>query len=106
MQNDTLGPTKYKGNYCDQNGIIIEGTKHKHPRGYTYDLVVILENNEIIFAYEEGNYAGGITLQPQNKNYKISAQKKLERFKRDDPEFYYLITNELVKKKGSSLCKQ
>ena len=83
--------------YCGYNGVVIEGTKSIHPRGDTYDLVVILPNGKIAFGHEEGNYAGGIYLSPGSDNYQIRRDKMLNSIEEHDTDFYQLIKEELEK---------
>lgn len=88
---DDLQPIIYNGNYCGYKGTIVKGIKTPHPRGYCYSLVVILNNGDIIFGSEHGNYAGGVTLCPDDKDYKIKKEKELNGIKEKDFKFYKLI---------------
>ena len=79
------------GDYCGYKGIRIEGTKTPHPRGHHYELVIVLKNGDIVFGYEQGNYAGGISLKPDDEGYADKRNKELSRIKKDDVQFYNFI---------------
>lgn len=87
---------RYNADYCGYEGTIIKGTKTNTPRGYNYDLVIILKDGDIVFGREQGNYAGGINLSPNHENYKSKRDEYLHRIKNEDPIFYNLIIGEIV----------
>lgn len=89
--------TKHNRGYCGYFGVVIEGEKRNHIRGLEYELVVVLPNGDLVFGYEEGNYAGGVVLSPSSENYQERKNAKLESIKKRDKDFYNLIQSELIK---------